>query len=65
MTTKEVQELHNGDEVFWNDPDEDSECSRYITIQTIEVESEEEGNGIIRISGTDGSCLECFAHELS
>jgi hypothetical protein len=39
MTLKEVEQLHAGDEVFWNDPDDDPEsnCSRIYKIQTISI----------------------------
>ncbi len=59
MLVKDVEQLHNGDEVFWNDPD-DGACSRHITIQAIAVSGE-----VVVITGKDGSDLECFAHELS
>lgn len=59
MTLEEVMNLHTGDEVFWEDPDE-GECSRHITIQTIEVL----GDDVVRIVGKDGSELECFRSEL-
>lgn len=62
MNRKQVKALHNGDEVFWNDPAEGT-CSKYITIQSIWV-----GDGsdpIVKITGKDGSDLECWAHELS
>lgn len=57
--------LHNGDEVRWNDPDGGA-CSKVITIQTVEYHGEMgEDDCIIRITGQDGSDLECFARELS
>ena len=61
MTIKEVKQLHNGDEVFWSDPD-DGICSRTITIQSIKIDAP---NEIISIYGNDGDYLQCFAHELS
>jgi hypothetical protein len=61
MKTKDVKKLGNGDEVYWDDPDNGA-CSRYITIQTITIE---EGSDIVSIYGKDGDHLECFAHELS
>ena len=61
MTIKEVKQLHNGDEVYWEDPD-NGECSKHITIQTIVIG---EVSGIISIYGKDGDYLQCFAHELS
>ena len=60
MTTEEVRNLKNGDEVFWNDPD-NGLTSRHITIQAIELFN---SDCILRIMGDDGSTLECFAHEL-
>ena len=59
MTFEEVARLRNGDEVFWNDPDEGL-CSRYIIIQTIEVKGD-----IVVIQEDDGTTLECFAEELT
>ena len=59
MTFEEVARLRNGDEVFWNDPDEGL-CSRYIIIQTIEVKGD-----IVIIQEDDGTTLECFAEELT
>jgi hypothetical protein len=62
MTLEEVRNLHSGDKVFWRDPDNkdpESDCSRFITIATIEIK----GTAIL-ITGTDGSYLECWAHEL-
>lgn len=68
MTLKEVRELHNGDEVFWTDPDEGA-GSRHITIQSITINAPDDeevfGDEIISICGVDGGELECFAHELS
>lgn len=62
MTLRQVRKLRNGDEVFWNDPDE-GKCSKTITIQTIEIHGE-----VIRITGNDTQGyteLECFPRELS
>ena len=57
--------LDNGDEVKWNDPD-DGACSKTITIQTIVYLGKlGEDDCIIRLTGKDGSTLECFAEELS
>ncbi|RLI48950.1 MAG: hypothetical protein DRP09_21040 [Candidatus Thorarchaeota archaeon] len=68
MTLKEVRKLHNGDEVFWNDPD-DGLTSRHITIQSIKVlapdDDKDYGDEIVCIHGKNGDELECFAHELS
>jgi len=60
MTRAEVLKLEHGDEVKWNDPDDDA-CSRFIVIRTIEVRE----NDIVVIHGKDGSYLECFCEELS
>lgn len=59
MDLNQVSELHPGDEVFWNDPDEGS-CSRIIKIQSIRVNGE-----IVILTDEDGSTLECFADELA
>jgi len=59
MTRKEVEQLHNGDEVFWNDPDEGT-CSRVYRIRCIEIAGD-----IVTIEDVDGSTLECFIDELS
>lgn len=61
MTSKEVQELQVGDEVFWNDPD-DGICSRNIEIASIDVFH---GGIIVRITDINGDMLEAFGHELS
>lgn len=59
MTTDEILNLHSGDDVFWEDPDEGI-CSRVVTIQAIEVIGD-----VVRITDSDGAELECFAEELS
>jgi hypothetical protein len=68
MTLNEVRTLQNGDEVYWNDPEEGL-TSRHITIQSIKVlapdDGEEYGDEIVCIQSVDGDELECFAHELS
>lgn len=56
----DVHSLREGDEVYWNDPD-NGECSRYFTIRTIRIGED----GAIKIIATDGSELECFAWELA
>ena len=60
MTLKEVKKLHSGDEVYWNDPNEGA-GSRVYMIQRIELFA----GGMVVIHEPDGSCLECFASELS
>ena len=57
----EVKNLYPGDQVYWNDPDDD-QTSRYYTIQHIEVLEESES---VKITDKDGSELECYIHELS
>jgi len=59
MEIEDVQELYSGDEVYWNDP-ADGECSRIYEIGTIKIVGD-----IVTITENNGSCLECFAHELS
>lgn len=59
MTLAEVQKLHPGDEVYWNDPNEGAK-SRVYKIRTIEVFA-----GIVVITEPDGGSLECFPKELS
>jgi len=63
MNKKQVKALHNGDEVYWNDPDEGL-CSKYIVIRHITL-MDETDDPIICITSNDGDDLECFAHELS
>lgn len=62
MSEDQVEGLHSGDEVFWNDPGAESgeDCSRQITIGTIEINGD-----VVCITGKDGSYLECYAEELS
>lgn len=59
MTKKQVKELHSGDEVFWNDPDNGT-CSRVLKIHSIEVHGD-----VAVIQEVDGSVVECFIKELS
>ena len=59
MTLAEVNNLHPGDEVYWNDPDAGI-CSDHYVITMIETRGE-----VIRIMDTKGRVLECFAKELS
>lgn len=53
MTKEEVKKLQSGDEVFWNDPDDDPEsnCSRVYKIQTINLRGD-----IVTIYEPDGLC---------
>lgn len=59
MTIEEVRRLQFGDEVRWNDPDNDL-CSRVLEIRTIKIR----GN-IVTIYSVGGDYLECYAEELS
>jgi hypothetical protein len=54
-----IHALHPGDEVYWNDPDNE-ECSRRLIIQSIEF-----ANEVVKITCVDGNYLECLASELS
>lgn len=59
MQMRYAEQLKVGDQVYWNDPDEEK-CSRHYTIQTIEFL----GDGCVSITDKDGSHLECFVSEL-
>jgi len=57
--------LHPGDEVRWNDPDEDV-CSRDVVVLSVEYHGEiGDPECIIRLTAADGWFVECFAGELS
>ena len=58
MKLTDLQDLHSGDEVYWEDPD-DGACSRVLTIQSIYY-----CGNVVTITEPDGSVLECFAREL-
>ena len=58
MNKETAKQLHNGDEVFWNDPD--GQCSRVLTIADIEIIGD-----FARIRDVNGDVLECFISELS
>ena len=64
MNLEEVIQLHPGDEVYWNDPD-DGQCSRHIIIADIDFVTNKENDLIIQIVDQDAGYLECFMHELS
>lgn len=64
MTKEQLSNLHTGDEVFWNDPD-DGVCSRHYTIASIQIINPEDSDPVARIVDQDGAVLECFASELS
>jgi len=55
-----AKQLHSGDEITWNDPD-DGLCSRSMIICEIKYK----GNGAFSIIDTNGNHLECFACEIS
>lgn len=57
--TLNIDELHTGDEVTWNDPD-DGLCTRTLKIQEITIVGD-----IVQIIDDHGTYLECFKHELS
>lgn len=59
MRIDQVKKLHQGDEVFWNDPDEGL-CSRTLKIHSIELRFP----NVVKIEEVDGSVVECFAREL-
>lgn len=61
MKLNQVKQLHNGDEVFWNDPDK-GKCSRIYKIQSIEIRYPV---CTVIIIEQNGSTFECFASELS
>lgn len=63
MSGNQVRELHSGDEVQWNDPDEGL-CSKVLQIASIVV-FDDGPNPMVRIEDKTGSTLECFASELS
>lgn len=59
MTTQQVERLQPGDEVHWTDPD-NGECSRVLRVQSLQVRGD-----VVSIVDSEGTDLECFAHELS
>lgn len=66
MTRDEVLSLNPHDQVYWNDPD-DGSCSRFYYIVTIDHSGphDDDDDPIVKILDEDGSCLECYASELS
>lgn len=58
MHVAKAKKLHQGDQVFWSDPDNGT-CSRILTIQTITVVGD-----VITIMEPDGSVVEAYAREL-
>lgn len=61
MQIDDILKLHKGDQIRWNDPDNDL-CSRVITIGSIEYN---EDTDIIRIIDIDGGIVDAFNEELS
>ena len=59
MESNEIKQLHSGDEVTWNDPD-DGICTRTLTIQSIKIKGE-----VVCITDSEGQYLECLSSELS
>lgn len=57
-----VFNLHSGDEVTWNDPD-DGLCSRTARIRGVNVY--DRIDGVIELLWEDGTSQEMFACELS
>lgn len=53
-------EIHPGDEVTWNDPDNGT-CSRTGVVESVEFHE----NGIVELTMNDGWTVEAFVHELS
>jgi len=51
--------LHNGDEVYWNDPD-DGRCSRILKVSSIVYKGD-----FVSIEEQSGAVVECFLSELS
>ena len=51
-------DIRVGDEVYWNDPDNDIGSGYFTVIEIL-------GNGILRLKNSHGSELEVFEHELS
>ena len=62
MRLRDFKNLHDGDEVYWTDPDE-GKCSRYLTIREYNILDEDVG--LVEIWDKDGSYLQCFLNELS
>ena len=63
MTFEEAKQLRPGDKVYWNDPD-NSACSRYLTIKTINVYPDEGPVTVVSIMEPDGDVVVCFLKEL-
>jgi hypothetical protein len=59
-----LESLQVGDEVRWNDPDDDL-CTRTLTIATIRFHDADSDDPIVCITEPDGAYLECFRSELS
>jgi hypothetical protein len=61
MTAEEIEKLHSGDEITWNDPD-NGICSKTGIILDIEFLPDDQ---IATITFQDGSYIQCFYNELS
>lgn len=57
MDKKEADQLHPGDEVYWNDPDDGVSSGHYTVLGR--------HGDILYLKNLDGSEVEVFAHELS
>lgn len=65
LKLSQIKKLHNGDQITWSDPDAESDCSKVITIKTINWSNPE----VISITGIDQNNnyqeIECLPKELS
>jgi len=59
MTKEQIKNLHSGDEITWNDPD-DGNCSKTAPLRKIEVKGD-----MAKIYWLDGGYTEAFLSELS
>ena len=62
MNKQEFLKLDSGDQVFWNDPD-DEKCSRIITITSYKINLFED-DPVVHIIDENGDSIECFVSEL-
>jgi hypothetical protein len=60
MLLNEIKQLRAGDEVYWNDPDNDL-CSRYLIVDSYEIF---EDLGVVVITDIDGDVVSAFFGEL-
>lgn len=61
MTPERAAALKPGDRIIWDDPD-NGICSRPYTIKAVEFD---ESSGVLKITSTEGDCLECYLSEVS